>query len=206
MAAPVIVPAVRTGGTDRDRWIRSRHAALVSELMRRGMVRSSAWAMAMAPVAHWGDECGWGRAEWNYAVGNIRSVGQCPLAHMLQGGDDSVPRPYCAYRTLDEGVSHTLDLILAPRYAAAWQYLTSSGDAVGWFERLLHSGWHPYSAASVNSFRSEYARVQRTVGSDPSPAGPTSSSTWPWVAAVALLVGATYVIVATGPAPRRMPP
>lgn len=196
-ATPTIVPLRHTGGSgsaaDRDAWIRSRHAALVAELVRRGMDRARAWSLAMAPVAHWGDETGWGRAEYDYAVGNVRNVGQCPLAHMLQGGDDPVPRPYCAYRTLEEGVSATVNLLTAPRYASAWAYLQTSGDAVGWFERLLHAGWHPYSDASVASYRSEYSRVARTVGHDSSPGSGNAVSPW-WWATFAVVVGAvTYV-------------
>ena len=186
MAAPVIVPTTRTGGSgtgaDRDAWVRTRHAALVAELRRRGY--GNAWTLAMAPVAHWGNEVAWGRAEYDYALGNVRSVGQCPLAHMLQGSDDPVPRPYCAHRSLDEGVARTLDLILAPRYAAAWQYLTATGDAVGWYDRLIRAGWHPWSAEAVADYRSQLARVVRTVGPEPA-----SSGAW-WIAAGALLLGA----------------
>jgi len=191
MAAAVIVPTTRTGGSgtgaDRDAWIRSRHAALVAELRRRGY--GNAWALAMAPVAHWAEETGWGGHEYDYAIGNVRSVGQCPLAHMLQGGDDAVPRPYCAYRSLDEGVARTLDLILAPRYAAAWQHLTSTGDAVGWYDRLIRAGWHPYSPEAVNDYRSQLARVARTVGAEPA-----ASGGWLYVAAGALLLGAAALI------------
>lgn len=195
-ATPTIVPLRRTGGSgsgaDRDAWIRSRHAALVAELVRRGMDRVQAWSLAMAPVAHWGDETGWGRAEYGFNIGNIRAVGQCPNAHLLQGGDDSVPRPYCDYPSLGAGVSATLNLILAPRYAAGWSLFVTDGDPVGWFERLLRAGWHPWSQASVDSFRSEYARVQRTVGADPG----QSSSLWAWAGAgtVVLLGIAAYIV------------
>lgn len=189
MAAPTIVPATRTGGSgtgaDRDAWIRTRHAALVAELRRRGI--GNAWTLAMAPVAHWGDETGWGRSEYDYAPGNVRSVGQCPLAHLLQGSDDATPRPYCAYRSLDEGVAATLNLILAPRYAAGWSQFVADGDPVAWFERLLHAGWHPWSQASVASFRSELARVQRTVGTAP------ADSSSPWVLAAIALAAAGVV-------------
>ena len=190
MAEAVIIPLTRTGGSgsgaDRDAWIRTRHAALAAELRRRGY--GNAWNLAMAPVAHWGDEVAWGRAEFDYATSNIRSVGQCPYAHMLQGSDDPTPRPYCAYRSLDEGVARTLDQILAPRYAGSWAYLTSTGDGVGWFDRLMREGWHPWSQASLDSYRSELARVRRTVGAEP------PSSVWPWVAAGVLLVGAAALI------------
>ena len=194
MAAPTIVPLTRTGGSgtgaDRDAWIRTRHAALVAELRRRGY--GNAWTLAMAPVAHWGDEVAWGRAEFDYAPGNIRNVGQCPLAHMLQGSDDPTPRPYCAYRSLDEGVARTLDLILSRtphNYGAAWDYLAAGGAPDEWFARLLRAGWHPYSDASVASFRSEYARVARTVGAEPA-----ASGGWLYVAAGALLLGAAALI------------
>ena len=121
-------------------------------------------------------------------------MGQCPNAHLLQGGDDSVPRPYCDYPSLEAGVSATLNLILAPRYAAGWSRFVADGDAVGWFDRLLRAGWHPWSQASVDSFRSEYARVQRTVGAMP----PSSSGTGMGavVAILAIAAGATgYVLL-----------
>lgn len=198
-STPTIVPLRHTGGSgsgaDRDAWIRTRHAALVAELERRGI--GNAWNLAMAPVAHWGDETGWGRAEYDYAIGNIRNVGQCPLAHMLQGSDDAQPAPYCAYRSLDEGVARTLDLILRRDsrrdYLTAFEYLQSTGDPVGWFERLLRAGWHPWSQASVDSFRSEYARVRRTVGTAPPPSGTGMGVV---VAILAIAAGATgYVLL-----------
>ena len=183
-ASPTIVPATRTGGSgggaDRDAWIRSRHAALVAELQRRGI--GNAWALAIPPVAHWGDETGWGHSEFSWNIGNIRDVGQCPRAHLIQGSDDPVPRPYCAYASLEEGVARTLDLLLAPRYLPAWQYLEATGDGEEWFDRLLRAGWHPWSQASMDSFRSEQARVARTVG--PAPA---STLVWPWVFGVGCL-------------------
>jgi len=193
---PTIVPLRRTGGsgsgTDRDAWIRTRHAALVAELERRGI--DNAWNLAMAPVAHWGDETGWGRAEYGFNIGNIRAVGQCPNAHLLQGGDDSVPRPYCDYPSLEAGVSATLNLILAPRYATGWSQFVADGDPVAWFERLLRAGWHPYSVESVNSFRSEYARVRRTVGTAPPSAGTGMGAV---VAILAIAAGAVgYVLLA----------
>lgn len=190
-STPTIVPATRTGQTsrsraDQDAWIRSRHAALYAEMKRRGV--PNAWNLAVFPVAHWGEETGWGHAEYNFNIGNIRSRGQCPTAHLIQGSDDSVPRPYCAYGSLAEGVARTFDLILAPRYAPAWQYLTSTGDGIGWFDRLLRAGWHPWSQASMNSFRSEQARVSRVVGTEP------ATSFWPYVATAAILIGAAALI------------
>jgi hypothetical protein len=151
--------------------------------------------MAMPPIAHAGDESGWGRSEFSFNVSNIRSVGQCPTAHLLQGGDDSTPRPYCAFPSLGVGIAKTLDLILASRYQPAWQHLVATGDGVGWFERLLRppqggAGWHPYTAESVASFRSELARVQRTVGADPGGSGPS-----PWITAGILLAAASVVAV-----------
>lgn len=190
---PTIVAATRTGQSsrsraDQDAWIRSRHAALYAEMKRRGIL--NAWNLSVFPVAHWGDETGWGHSEWNFNIGNICSRGQCVNAHLLQGGDDAVPRPYCAYGSLDEGVARTLNLILTPRYAGSWQYLTSTGDGIGWFDRLLREGWHPWSQASMDAFRSEQSRVSRLVGAEP----PPSTRVWPYLLGGVVLIGAAYLI------------
>lgn len=195
MAAPVIVPATRTGGsgsgTDRDAWIRSRHGALAAELAARGV--GNAHAVAIPIVAHWAEETGWGRAEYNYNIGNIRNVGQCPRAHLIQGGDDAQPRPYCAFSSLNEGVARTLDLVTAPRYTAAFAHLTATGDGLGWFDRLLRAGWHPWSQSSVNDFVSIQSRVARTVGADPG--GSSSVAAWLWAGAAVVIGIAAYIAI-----------
>lgn len=190
-----IVPTHNTGGSgtgsDRDAWIRSRHAALVAVLRSQGV--ANAWDAASGIVAQWANESGWGHGEYGHNFGNVRQTAACPNAHLLQGSDDAVPRPYCDYATLDEGVRATVALLHAPRYAAAWNYLTSTGDGVGYYDRLMRGGWNDWSQASLDSYRSIHARVVRTVGPDPGGSGMS-----PWVYGIlAVAVGAAaYLIVA----------
>ena len=174
--------------SDRNAWITTRHAALVSELQRIGV--HNAWQAASAIQAHWADETGWGRAEYGYNIGNIRASGSaCSSAHLLQGSDDTTPRPYCDYPTLAAGVAATVALLRHPRYATAWSYLLATGDGPGYFDRLLRAGWHAWSQASLDAYRSELAHVERIVGPPP-PATP-----WGLYGIVALTAAAGVYIV-----------
>lgn len=196
-----IVPTHSTGGSgtgaDRDAWIRSRHGALVAILRAQGV--ANAWAVASGIVPHWGDETGWGRAEYGHNVGNIRQTSACPNAHLIQGSDDAVPRPYCDYATLDEGMRATVALLHAQRYAAAWNYLLLTGDGVGYFDRLMRGGWHAWSQESLDSYRSEYSRVVRTVGPDP---GGSATSAWVYALLAVAFGTAAYVVLSDDDRPR----
>lgn len=190
-AGALMVPTGRELG--RETWIRTRHAAAMRALLRRGLPPALAWWVAMALVAQWAHETGYGRAEWDYALGNIRATSAWTgPVHYLQGSDDAAPAPYRAYATLDEGAEDAVRLAVdGPRYAPAFHALLTSGRTGGpyvvategrvvafpvdvdrWHADLTRAGWHPYSEASQATFRSTVTRVAQTVGAPP-PAAPS---------------------------------
>ncbi len=175
------------GAAARRAWVESRHADAVAELLARGVPFDVAWDVAIPLVTHWARETGWGRSEWNYALGNIRASNWQGDVHYLQGGDDATRRPYRAYATRAEGLRDTFDLLTATRYRRALGDLTASvragtrnavtyggatfevvGDPVGWYAALMRADWHPYSDASLNDFRGVLKTVSGWVGR-PSP-------------------------------------
>lgn len=172
-----VVPLTRTGTptanpttAERRAWVRSRHRELVAVLRRRlGVPLGRAWWAAVAILTHWALESGWGKSEWNYNVGNIRADERCGSAgsHLLQGGDDGHPRPYRAYRTMEDGVGDTFELLLKRRYARVTFELLGVldvGDAVAYYRDLMHAGWHPYSDAALTQYRGVYTTVAGWVG------------------------------------------
>jgi hypothetical protein len=164
----------------RRAWVVSRHRAIAAAILEQGVPLDRAWSMAHAICAHYVRECGWGRSEWNYGVGNIRWTEGFPKAHLLTGGDDNGPRPYRAYDSLAEGVRDAVRLARTgpvrrngdPRgiYAPAWDFLLGGGDAVGWYDKLMRAGWHPWSQAGLDEFASIVRTVRAWTGERP-PAG-----------------------------------
>lgn len=202
------VPAHRTGRPagwtraretteDRKRWVVSRHAAAVQNLLGRGLDLVTAWRVGLALVSHYAREDGWGKSEWNWSLGNIRWTPGWPKAHLLDGGDDSEPRPYRAYDSLEAGVDDAVRLASSgPKnarhpngiYADAWAFLVGGGDPVGWYDRLMHAGWHPWSTAALNEFRSIHATVQGWCGASPPAGGAMALAALLALAATALVM------------------
>lgn len=172
----------------KEDWIRTRHAAAMRAFLRRGVDASAAWYAAGALVAHWAHETGWGRAEWDFALGNIRAnAGWTGLVHYLNDSNGmNPPRPYRAYATLDEGAEDAVRLAVdGPLYRPSFLALLSSAqrgpftvqvdgrtavlplDAVQWYADLTRAGWHPYSEQSQYVFQSTLTRVAETMGDAP---------------------------------------
>lgn len=197
----------------REAWIRTRHAAAVRALTRRGIPTSLAWWAAMALVGQWADETGWGRAEWDYALGNIRATtAWTGPVHYLQGNDDAAPSPYRAYNSLDDGAEDAVRLAVdGPRYRPAFLALLASArarapyvvategrvvafpiDVVQWHADLTRAGWHPYSEASQTTFRSTVTRVASVVGAPPLPPPSRALSTLAGAAAATAALAAWW--------------
>lgn len=178
-----------TGGPTRRAWVQSRHAACVAELMARGVDFAVAWDVAVAIVAHWTRETGWGDHEHNFAIGNARAgAAWTGDVFYQQGDDDPVPAPYRAYATLAEAVRNAVGLLTARRYAKTLAALVRSvatgartrvtyrgefdvvGDPVAYYRDLMVAGWHPYSDASLDDYRGVLKTVAAWVGR-PDPTG-----------------------------------
>jgi hypothetical protein len=167
-ASAVIGPTHTIGSLSREDWYRTRHAAAVEYLTSRGMEPALAWWVAVALLGHWAHETGHGRAELDYALGNIRAPASWNGAvHYIQGSDDAAPAPYRAYTTLAEGVADSASLAIdGTRYRPAFNALVASRnggpyvvtgdgrsvafpiDVVQWYADLTRAGWHPYSEES----------------------------------------------------------
>ena len=152
-----------TGNLGHGAWTRSRHRALVRELVRRGIPRVRTDRIARAVLAHWARETRWGEREWDFNIGNIKAFGYRPAVTLADGLE------YRSYPTLAEGVRATVDLLTAPRYASAWAYLLTQRDDAGWYSRLMHAGWHPWSEAALTEYRSVRGTVDRHMGAQPTP-------------------------------------
>lgn len=102
-----------------------------------------------------------GSSEWGYNIGNIRCF-RHPTCHVLSDRLD-----YRAYPSLDEGVKATIDLASRGRYSGAWDYLIATGDGLGWYDRLMRAGWHPWSQQGLDEFRSVNRRVVAAITTGP---------------------------------------
>lgn len=164
---PAPIPRSQETRADRAQWVTSRAAALQAiGLPPR---------VAAALVAHYARETGWGRSEWNYALGNIRWRGTGP-AFLQQGSDDPVPRPYRAYDSLEDGVRGAVGLASSGRYAAGWQALMNGGREIDWYLRLMvpapgTAGWHPYSDNALDEYASVLGTVRDMMGLPAVPRG-----------------------------------
>lgn len=192
----VRVPSTNTAaGLTREEWIRTRHTATVRALEARGLASELAWWVAIALMGHYAVETGWGRSEYDYALGNIRAANWSGPVHYLQGSDDAEPAPYRAYGTLDDGVEDAVrlatgttrdgTLAAGSRYQPSFLALLRSDgggpytvsadgrtiafpiDVVQWYADLTRAGWHPYSEASMATYRSTVTRVAQTMGAPP---------------------------------------
>lgn len=203
------VPKVRTGrpvGWDPERdttalrkaWVVSRHAAAVRHLVDLGHPIDAAWRIATAVVVHYAREDGWGRAEWNFSLGNIRWTQGWPRAHLLQGGDDAGPRPYRAYDSLAAGVADAVRLARTGPvrrggdargiYAASWDFLAGGGAGVDWYDKLMRAGWHPWSEAALAEYRSMERTIKGWVGERPPASGVAGLAALIALAALALVI------------------
>lgn len=183
-AGSVTVSLAHTAaGMSIAEWSRTRHAAALAALLRRGVPYEQAWWFAIALIGHYAHETGWGRSETDFALGNIRARDDWPgPVHFLQGSDDPVPAPYRAYATLDEGVEDSVRLAVeGARYRpSAVALLASYGgtyvvsadgrtvafpmDVQNWYASLTRAGWHPYSEASMQTFRGTVTRAAQAIG------------------------------------------
>jgi hypothetical protein len=165
--ASLVVPLRRTSlGLSRAEWVRSRHLAAYRALRDLGLSPEQAWNVATALTAQWTRETGWGRAEYDFALGNIRwTPAWNGATHYLQGNDDASPAVYRAYPTLDAGVRDSVRLLaLDRRYRPAFLRLVASNDAVRWYSEIMRAGYNPWSQHGVDEFASLVGPISRIVG------------------------------------------
>lgn len=150
----VAVAPVRTGGTDRRAWVVSRGQALYDAFRRRGLPVSVSLAAAVGILPHAILETGWGRAEWNYNLGNIKCAGFDACTTQPDG------LSYRAYRSAEEGTEAYVRLLEVARYRPALVYLLATGDGAGYYDRLMREGWTgQWSQASLDTYRSIARRL-----------------------------------------------
>lgn len=180
------VQRVHTGNDPlptKSGWVLSRLAMVVRILMAAGMSAPNALKAAIDVVSHWARETGWGRAEWNYNPGNVKSYSDAQERYFLIDSTGSHDY-YVSYPNLYEGALWTLQKASHGRYADAWRLV---GQGEDWYAALMRAGWHPYTERGLNEFRDVRRRVVDILytATAPQPSAPIFSSAWTPVAAVA---------------------
>jgi hypothetical protein len=161
-----VVATVSTYPGSCGAWLRSRFAALVDEWVRRGLRLELALPIASAALVHLRRETGCGEAEHNYSIGNPKAEGApAPVWRAGWHGDamyltnvDDGRQLYRAYASLRDGVVDYVGLLSNARYGPALAYLAATGDGVGWYDRLMRAGYHPWSQDALDEYASLRAR------------------------------------------------
>lgn len=182
----------RAAGLTQNAWTRSRYDAALARLSVDHDAATAA-RMATALVTQWALECGWGRAEWDFNLGNITPGSSWRGdVHRLSNG-----RLYRAYASLDAGLTDTLRLLGSHLYAAAFARLAAGADPVDWYSDLMHAGWNPWSAETLDTYRGTLASVRRILGAPASPS-PATTPAPPRTALTLLALGAAVSTVVGG--------
>jgi hypothetical protein len=156
---PNIIDAVRTGLPSRLEWMQTWHAVL-EEAGVTGDV-------ALAILAHWAHETGFGAGEWNYNVGNIGAFSPKVLQHPLpQAGGPAAGNPthFRAYRSLAEGAASYLALLRGSLYAGCYGILQASPLTDSWVRCLGQHGYYkPPNGMTLTTHIEHYAAAYRRV-------------------------------------------
>lgn len=150
---PNIIPAVRTGPNSREEWMRSRLEALQGA----GVTGD----VALAILAHWAHETGFGVGEFNYNLGNLGAFSPAQLQHPLPqagGPDAGNPTHFQAYRSLSEGVAAYLKLLRGSLYHVCESILTADPSTDAWIRCLgAHGYYSPPKGVSMAVHTERYA-------------------------------------------------
>lgn len=161
------VPAQKTSPGTRDAWRPSRYSALVDGLLLKGLSMPDAQRVGLMLLPLVARETGWGNAEYNFNVGNLRPSAYGRVAPPAPGwhGDYNVRThgQYRAYDTLVNGTYDFLRLLTTSRYNPAYQHLVSTGDVAGFYEQLIRAGYYPADEAEIQTARREYESMYRSV-------------------------------------------
>jgi hypothetical protein len=167
-------PAVAQVGTGGSSWVQTRYAAAfdaVGKLLPQ-IDASDLHEIAVSVVALWALETAYGKAEWNFNVGNVVNVGS--QAYFINAGDG---RSYAAYPTLADAVDAWASLIRG-RYQNAAVQLIENPTSDAWVTLLGQGG---YYEANVLTYVKGYDGARVIVaallsGNAPKGTGPSSSS------------------------------
>lgn len=161
--APVLVPSVPTGGTNRPEWMRSRFSALANEMFSHLLPIDRVMPLARFLLGQVALETGYGGGERNYNVGNLVCRGTPDVGRgwhgdcQIMGANADAGASFRSYTNLADGVADYFSLVaLSARYRPAWLYLTQTLDGPGWYYRITAAG---YSASDPTAGSREYAGV-----------------------------------------------
>ena len=130
------VPQVGTGGSS---WVSTRYAAAfdaVGKLLPQ-IDASDLHEIAVSVVALWALETAYGKAEWNYNVGNVMNVGSQP--YFVNAGDGN---SYAAYPTLADAVDAWATLLRSSRYQNAAVQLIENPTSDAWVTLMGQAGYY----------------------------------------------------------------
>lgn len=173
MPRGVEVPLVNTGGwvgnprrgtpearTQAAAWVRRRLPELIAAYQAvTGCDAATARRAALAGVALWARETGWGRSEWNHNRGNIRSSGTWPGGQWMTLAGQT----YRSYPDASAGAQGWVRLVTNPTYARAWAVLRDGDDTAAtaerWYRTLLQCGYSAATDAAVAEYSDIYPSV-----------------------------------------------
>lgn len=144
--------AVQTGGFDPVKWIGSRWAVTVHDLMQRGVEPRAAEIGARALVAQWAHETDAGRSEYNFNLGGWIAARGEPC-HVLTDATSGRETAWAAFPSLADSVHEHIDR-LQRRFPSAFRLLVSSPLDDGWIRELGRRGYYEAN-------RDEYAAAWR---------------------------------------------
>lgn len=166
--------------TTIEQWVIVRCSVSNVVLAQNGYDENITQESSMAACSCWALETGWGRAEWNYNVGNIHSAGWSGDSAVLSNGEE-----VRVYPDIQTGIYDWWRLIIeSPRYDTAESLLlgdTTGGPAdrqglsnlLGWGE-LRRAGYGGSGTTAREAFQI-YNRVRASLGR---PAIPEASFAW----------------------------
>jgi hypothetical protein len=152
-------PGPQPGGNDRPKrltgfggdwaaWTKSRVDAALHALKELPLLDPE--SVAYSVVAHWAIETGWGSAEYNFNVGNIKARAGEPYVTRGEGR-------FRAYDSLNEGISAYADLLRA-RYTECIGLLMANPESAAWYDCLGRKGYYA-SRGDIEGARAKVARL-----------------------------------------------
>lgn len=146
-----------------EQWVIVRVSVSNVALNQNGYDEAVYPQASMAACACWALETGWGRAEWNFNVGNIHANGWPGDSAVLSNGEE-----IRVYPSVEAGIADWWRLVVeAPRYESAeaafltdhgtdWEYL------LGWSE--LRRAGYGGSGTNAREAWQIYNRVRSSLG------------------------------------------
>ena len=142
-----------TGTKDAAAWTKSRFAKAVTVLEEAIPTLLDVDSVAEAVVAHWAIETGYGSAEYNFNVGNIKTFkADVPFVTRKEG-------KFRAFASLDDGIG-AYAKALADRYPDCVKMLLLSPEKADWYD-CLHAKGYMQTAGDICGTKKRVAELRK---------------------------------------------